>query len=204
MKSGNFDEMMDKFYAGTASAEEINLLQSEKLIDDLDNLYVEALSSEREQRMDWEFEDFMKEIPAAKIVSLPAQRVWVKRMMAAAAMIVIIMSAYVFWPKQNQPKEIANVIEINKQVENKPIPNNTEPVESQKDAQPDEESIKMQPKENTNYEAKNTKNVKSNSISPSAKENVTEKKNDEDFFVMVNGKAITNEEDAIAITRESL
>lgn len=207
MKSGNYAELMDKFYAGTASAEEINLLQSEKLINDLDNLYVEAINSEREQKMDWEFEDFMKEIPQTKIVTLSTQSapgVWLKRIMAAAAMIVVIMTTYVFWPQQNQPKEIANVVVNNKSADSNLIGNNTETVDKIKDAEPADESIKPTPKGISNYAVKPTKKETSKSIIHTAKENVKEKENAQDFFVMVNGKAITDEADAIAITRESL
>ena len=204
MKSGNYDELMDKFYAGTASAEEINLLQSEKLIDDLDNLYVQALDSEREQKMDWEFDNFMKEIPATKVVALPAHRIWVKRMMSAAAIVAAILTAYVFWPQQNQHKEIAKVPVIQTPIKSNQLAENTEPVAIIKEAQPVAEIVKTAPKANKNYAVNTRKQRPEKSIVHAAKENVDENKNTGDFLVMVNGKAITNEADAVVIMKESL
>ena len=207
MKSGNYDELMDKFYAGTASAEEINLLQSENLIDDLDNLYVEALDSEREQKMDWEFDNFIKEIPATKIVTLNTQKtpgVWLKRMMSAAAIIALILTAYVFWPQQNQTKEIAKVVVNNQSIDTNQLPANTEPVANVEEAAPVTEIAKQGPKADKNYAVNPSKKRTAKFIIHTAKEIVDEKENHQDFFVMVNGKPITNEADAIAITKESL
>ena len=57
--------------------------------------------------------------------------------------------------------------------------------------------------EKVNLAAKTAEKRKQKSINI-PKKNVNEKIGSRDFLVMVNGKAITNEEDAIAITRESL
>lgn len=50
MKSGKYSGLLDKFYAGTASAEEISLLQSEALVNEQDILYTEMLKEERGQK----------------------------------------------------------------------------------------------------------------------------------------------------------
>ena len=50
MKSENYDELMDKFYAGKASAEDIGILKGKGLLDDQDLFYAEALRLERAQK----------------------------------------------------------------------------------------------------------------------------------------------------------
>ena len=85
MKSGNYEELKDKFYAGLASSEEILLLKSKGFIDESDELYAATIKAEKTQTMDWDFEGFMKEVPKAKIVALPAKQKWFTTAMAAAA-----------------------------------------------------------------------------------------------------------------------
>lgn len=208
MKSGNYDELMDKFYGGKASAEEILLLKTEGLLDEQDIVYAEALNTEREQKMDWEFEDFLNELPATKVVALPAHRIWVKRMMAAAAIIVVILTAYVFWPQQNQPKEIASVPVIHESVDSNQelMAKSVLPADKIKYTAQSEEKVKPETRKNRNYavQTRQQRPVKSIRNKAQANENVETKTNVEDFLVIVNGKPITNEAEAIAITRESL
>lgn len=204
MKSENYDELMDKFYAGTASAEEISLLQSEKLFDDLDILYAEAINSERDEKMNWKFEDFMKEIPAAKVVALPAGRGWMKKMFAAAAVVAAILTAYVFWPQQNQSNEIANGPAFHQQIKVNETGDNSNPTVSIKNEQPLAENIKPESKANKNYAVKSAKQVLPKNRINTAKEKSEGKTNTQDFLVVVNGKAITNKEEAVAIMRESV
>ena len=206
MKSGNYDELMDKFYGRKASAEEINLLKKEGLLDEQDILYADALNSDREQKMDWEFEDFMNELPVAKIEATPVRSIWVKRMMAAAAMVAAILTAYVFWPQQHQPGEIASVTEIHKSVDTnqKLIAKPVLPTDEIKYTAQTDEKVKTVSEKNRNHGMKTSKQSQIKRMRNEAEENVETKTNMEDFLVIVNGKPITNEADAIAITRESL
>lgn len=117
MKSENYDELMDKFYAGKASAEDIGILKGKGLLDDQDLFYAEALRLERAQKMDWDFEDLMNEITATKVVALPPRSVRMKRMMAAAAVVATILLACIFWPQQDNRKQIVLVPVISKKVD---------------------------------------------------------------------------------------
>src|SRR6185437_4699900 len=114
MKSENYDELMDKFYAGKASAEDISILIGKGLLDDQDIFYTDALNSEREQKMDWDFEDLMNEVSATKVVALPRRNLRMKRMIAAAAVVATILVAWFFWQKQDNPGQIVQVPVINK------------------------------------------------------------------------------------------
>ena len=206
MKSGNYNELLDKFYAGTASAEEISLLQSEGLINEQDALYAETLRAERAQKMDWEFEDFMKDIPSEKIVTFHARGVWMKRILSAAAMVAAIVIAYIFWP-QPATNKIASVPASNKIVDsnNENITGAVLPANDIKDTAKPTEKINTATKKNTDYAVTARKKIPlPKSTRTADKTNADRNKNLQDYLVIVNGKPITNEADAVAITRESL
>ena len=198
MKSGNYDELIDKFYAGKASAEEISRLKSEGLLDDQDVFYADALHSERAQKMDWDFADFMKEIPATKVAALPGRRVWMKRMMAAAATVATILLAYIFWPRPNNTGEVVHVPVITKQIDSNHNIAANPPVSKMKDSILLSEDVKKHPRMKTSK----PNPTKSNKEAAKDKEEATV--SDENFIVMVNGRPVTDEADAIAIMKESL
>lgn len=206
MKSGNYNELLDKFYAGNAIAEEISLLQLEGIINEQDALYAEALGIERGQKMDWEFEDFMNDIPSEKVVTFPARRVWMKRILSAAAIVAAIVIAFIFWPQQRANK-IANVPASNKMVDsNKELTASAVlPANEIKDTAEATEKINTATKKNTDYTVTtHKKRPLQKSIRPVDKTDVSNNSNLQDYLVIVNGIPITNEADAVAITRESL
>lgn len=204
MKSGNYDELIDKFYAGRASAEEISILKSEGLLDEQDIFYAQALHSEREQKMDWDFADFMKEIPAAKEAALPGRRIWMKRMMAAAATVATILLAYIFWPQHDNTGEVAHVPVISKQIDSNHKVAANPPVPEMKDSILLSEDVKKHPRAIISYTVKTRKQNPPKSNKEAAKDKEEATASDENFMVMVNGKPITDEADAIAIMKESL
>ncbi len=206
MKSGNYNEFLDKFYAGTASAEEISLLQLEGLINEQDALYAEALNAEREQTMNWEFEDFINDISSHKAVAYLGRKIWVKRILSAAAMVAAIVTAYIFWPQASTNK-IASIpasnilVDSNKQL----IATATLPANDIKDTARAAEKIETASTKNREY-AVNThkKRPVQKSIKAADKKGVKTNSNLQDYLVIVNGKPVTNEADAVAIARESL
>src|SRR6185437_9400106 len=156
MKSENYDELMDKFYAGKASAEDISMLKGKGLLDDQDMLYAEALKSEREQKMDWDFEDFLNEISATKVVALPRRSLRMKRMIAAAAVVATILLACIFWPRQDNPKQIVQAPLFNKKVDTdmEISANPASPVNKAKDPIVLSEDVKTHPRAIKNYTGK--------------------------------------------------
>ncbi len=206
MKSGNYNELLDKFYAGTASDKEISLLQSEGLINEQDILYAETLREERGQKMDWEFEDFMNDIPSEKVVAFPARRVWMKRILSAAAVVAAIVIAYIFWPQPAKNK-MASIPASNKIVDsNKELTASAGlPANEIKDTAEATEKINTATKKNTDHAVTtHKKRSLQKSIRPADKTDADRNKNLQDYLVIVNGKPITNEAEALAITRESL
>jgi hypothetical protein len=206
MKSENYDELMDKFYAGKASAEDISILKGKGLLDDPDIFYAEALHSEREQKMDWDFEDLMNDVTATRVVALPRRSVRMKRMMAAAAVVAAILLAWIFWPPQDNRKEIVLTPVITKKVDPAVdiFPKAALPVDKVKDSALLSEDIKTRPPAIKNYTVKTRKYRPSKSSKGPAKDRKETTTKDDDFMVMVNGKRITDQADALAITKESL
>jgi hypothetical protein len=206
MKSENYDELMDKFYSGKASAEDISILKGEGLLDDRDIFYAEALNSEREQKIDWDFEDFMNEITATKVVALPGRKSGMKRMMAAAAVVATILLSYIFWPRQDNNIQIAHVPVINKKIDSRVNTSTTAalPVDKVKDSVLLSEDVIMHPRASKNYTVKTRKYDRSKSSKGAATDEEETTARDDDFIVMVNGKRITDKADAISITKESL
>ncbi|HEY0056966.1 MAG TPA: hypothetical protein VGB63_16570 [Pedobacter sp.] len=205
MKSGKYSELLDKFYAGTASAEEIGLLQSEALIDQQDILYAEMLKEERGQKMDWEFEDFMNDIPSDKVKTFPVRRLWMKRILSAAAMLAAIV-AYIMWPLP-QTVKMANVPASNKMAEpNKELRATAVlPANEITDTSRAAEKVKTASKKNRDRAVNTDKKGRvQKSIRQADTTGVSNNSNSSEYLVIVNGQPITNEADAIAITRESL
>lgn len=206
MKSENYDELMDKFYAGKASAEDISILIGKGLLDDQDIFYTDALNSEREQKMDWDFEDLMNEVSATKVVALPRRNLRMKRMIAAAAVVATILLACIFWPRQDNPKQIVQAPLFNKKVDTdmEISANPASPVNKAKDPIVLSEDVKTHPRAIKNYTGKTSKHNFSKSNNRVAKDKEETTARNDDFIVMVNGKRITDEADAIAITKQSL
>ncbi len=206
MKSGNYHELMDKFYAGKASTEDISILKDEGLPDDQDILYAEMLNSERDQKMEWNFEDFLNKIPAANGDAVPRRRVWMKRMVSAAAAAAIILITYIFWANQYNPKEIMNVAAINKPADsnNNITTGPALPLNKVKDSVLLSENVKTPPTKSKNYTVETGKQSRSEDSRNATKDKKETTRGKQDFIVIVNGKQITDEADAIAIMRESL
>jgi len=167
-----------------------------------------VLNSEREQKMDWDFADFMKEIRATKVVALQRRGVRIKRMMAAAAIVATILLAYIFWQRHYNSKEVALVPVINK---NEKIDSNdniaggeVSPPNVVKDSLLLSEEVHTHVRATSNYTAKTRKQNLPKSSKEATKDKEEASATYQNFIVMVNGKPITDEADAIAIMKESL
>ena len=203
MKSENYDELLNKFYAGTATANEISLLKKAGMCES-DELYAAAISEDRNQTMDWTFEDLIEEVSEAKLIPLTRNKVSLNRMLTAAAAAAAIVMAVILWPTAKPYKELADKVTVEKKADsNKPL-TYTAPAAFIATTTED----KNVPKKQRSSESKSASTVKQNQTL-SFKKNILKKPNAEaevlqDYLVIVNGKPITNEQDAIDITRASL
>ena len=209
MKSGNYEVLLDKFYAGTASAEEVLSLKNEGFLDEQDELYANTIKHEKDQQMDWSFENFLKEVPQAKVVALPQRNNWKRNAMAAAAVVLAILTVYILIPqsKQDLGNETANM-----PVNNKISDSNSQqvaeiilPVVKTKDSTTDvQKMVATIEKRKVAADKKARLAIDKTILKPTPKENSETKTDFDEYLVMVNGKPIYNEEDALSITRESL
>ncbi len=207
MKSGNYDELIDKFYAGTANAEEISLLKTEGYLTEQEEVYAKALAEERTETMNWDFEDFLKEVPAAKVISIAPRKFPLQRLLASAAVIGALIMAIIFWPKQQQDNRLANVPVINKSIDtNTQVAQNTAPTPIKEITAPAQTIVKINIKKGNTDLASNSKTdyPTKKVISTTLDKDEVKKGDFTEYLVMVNGKPITNEEEAVAITRQSL
>ena len=203
MKSENYDELLNKFYAGTATATEISLLKNAGMCES-DELYAAALADERNQTMDWTFEDLISEVPKVKLIPLTRNKVSLNRMIAAAAAVAAIVMAVTFWPTAKPYTELADKVPVDKKVDSNKISTYDTPTELT--------AITVEEKNVTTKqrftESKSASTVKQKQ-KPTSKKTILKKPNSkaevlQNYLVMVNGKPITNEQDAIDITRASL
>lgn len=208
MKSGNYEDLINKFYAGNVTAEEILLLKKEGLIDENDAHYASAIEEERTQQMDWTFEEFMKEVPKAKVVAITPFSNWLKTLIAAAAVLLAIFAVFVLMPKptEHPSREMVrlpqnnNVADSNQQL----LANNIMPVNEIKDTASVSEKLNSKSTNNKTLVKNSKKLTPKKSVVSSVIKKEERKAALEDYLVMVNGKPITDEATAIAITRESL
>ena len=203
MKSENYDELLNRFYAGTATATEISLLKKAGMCES-DELYAEAISEDRNQTMDWTFEDLIKEMPEPKLIALTWNRVSLNRIVAAAAVVAAIVMTVVLWSKAKPYPELADKVSVEKKADSNKTLTYNAPAEFIASTIKD----KNVPKKQRSSESKSASTVKQNQTL-SSKRNILKKPNSEaevllDYLVIVNGIPITNEQDAIDITRASL
>ena len=203
MKSENYDELLNKFYAGTATATEISLLKNADMCE-TDEFYAAALADERNQTMDWTFEDLINEVPEAKLIPLTRNKVSLNRMIAAAAAVAAIVMAVTFWPTAKPYTELADKVPVDKKVDSNKISTYDTPTELTAITVEEKNVTKKQ----RSTESKSASTVKQKQ-KPMSKKTILKNPNSEaevlqDYLVLVNGKPITNEQDAIDITRASL
>ena len=203
MKSENYDELLKKFYAGTATANEISLLKKAGMCES-DELYAAAISEDRNQTMDWSFEDLIKQMPVAKLIPLTRNKVSLNRMVAAAAAIAAILITVILLFTAKPYPELADKVYVEKKADSNKTLTYKAPAAFIATTTED----KNVPKKQRSSKSKSASTVKQNQTLMS-KKNILKKPNSEaevlqDYLVIVNGKPITNEQDAIDITRASL
>lgn len=198
MSNDNFKNLLDKYYAATASAEEIQLLSAENLIDKADEQYAAAMLEARSQKMDWTFEEFMESTPKVEAVAAKKIRTLLSPMLKLAASVVLILCIYLVWQK-NQSKEIeAEYVTAEKIITSPPVA--IKPIEV---AMQEAEQVKAEKADAS------TKSVRKKSNPLLAKKAKQQQRIDintkeDNYLVIVNGRKIYNEEEAIEVASKSM
>lgn len=214
MKTDRYKDWESKFFAGEELSPEEELF----LKNESDNPYFSFLKEEKQEKLDIKFEEFLNKATKQnvtkepKIVALPIVKRKSYTQYWMAASLVLLMGISGFWmfnnPENIEP-QIAKHTETPKKVETpkvSPIENGStqQPVLTQQNTQPKIQKVaKKNAVENqeskTQFAYHQPKEIKKD-------QNLNKVNSDSDYnpnYVIINGKPIYNEQEAIAITKDT-
>ena len=214
MKTDRYKDWESRFFEGEELTPEEHLF----LKNESDNPYFSFLNEEKQEKLDIKFEDFLNkatklDIEEPKIVTLPIAKRKSYTQYWMAASLVLLMGIGGFWmfnnPENVEP-QIAKHTETPKKVETpkvspiEEIPTQ-QPVLAQQNAQPETQKIeKKNAVENQESKAQfayhQPKEIKTDN------QNQNKVNSDSDYnpnYVIINGKPIYSEQEAIAVTEDT-
>ncbi|WP_312421336.1 hypothetical protein [Epilithonimonas sp.] len=209
MKTDRYKDWESRFFEGEELTPEEHLF----LKNESDNPYFSFLNEEKQDKLDISFDDFLKKTEEPKIVALPIVKRKSYTQYWMAASLVLLMGICGFWMFNNPENigpQVANHTEKPKKIETPKVSpveetQTQQPVLAQQDVQPEKPEIENknivdnqqsttqlahhQPKQiKTEYQTQNQVNSDSD-YNPN--------------YVIINGKPIYNEQEAIAITEDT-
>ena len=205
MKDKKLKELEDKYFNGQSSLEE------EKELKNSDSIFFQSLNQEKEVKMDWSFADFESQINEDQKYSVWWNRSWVKY--AAAAVLLMTVGLALFL---NQESAIQEPVIAKKEMKelkpaDKKLPDDQNidtAVPNLNDGLSTRESRKAMRTAETfkrpkvKRPAKKEWNVKKDVVAESL-ESTTGEAYQADYVVL-NGKPVANEEEAVELTLKSL
>ncbi|MPS74158.1 MAG: hypothetical protein E2590_13565 [Chryseobacterium sp.] len=209
MKTDRYKDWESKFFEGEELTPEEELF----LKNESDNPYFSFLQEEKQEKLDISFEDFLKKTEEAKIVALPIVKRKSYTQYWMAASLVLLMGIGGFWmfndPGDIEP-QIVKHTETPKKVE-APKVSPVEKVSNQKSvlAQQNVQSEKQDVEKKNTVETQKSKTQfayhKPEQIK-SDNQNQDKVNSDSEYdpnYVIINGKPIYNEQEAIAVTEDT-
>ena len=204
MKDKKRKELEDKYFNGQSSLEE------EKELKNSDSVFFQSLNQEKDVKKDWSFADFESQINGEKKYIVWWNRSWVKYAAAAVLLMTIGLSLFlnqesiiqgpVLAKKETKELKPANKKPLGDQNIEIAVPNNNDGVsmEDSRKAMRTAETFKR-PKVK-----KQTKDwtVKKEVVSESLESTIGESYRAD--YVVLNGKPVANEEEAVELTLKSL
>ena len=197
MKNDNYEPMLDRYYSGKATAEEARMLNEAGLIDNEDELYASAVQEERAVNMNWSFEEMMQATAREEKPIIKPKIVWMNRFAAAAAILAICFLTYTFLYKKDEATPLADVPAKREQKIAQPILQADTAISI---------AVATVPKKTVIITQANRKKTKLIAAvkGPLPAALKVAKTDYDPNMVVVNGKPIASEEDALAITKESM
>ncbi|WP_313598497.1 hypothetical protein [Epilithonimonas vandammei] len=211
MKTGRYKDWESKFFEGEELTPEEELF----LKNESDNPYFSFLKEEKQEKLDIKFEDFLNKATKQnvtkepKIVALPIVKRKSYTQYWMAASLVLLMGISGFWmfnnPENIEP-QIAKHTETPKKVETpkvSPIENGStqQLVLTQQNTQPKIQKVaKKNAAETTQFAYHQPKQIKTDY------QNLNKVNSDSDYnpnYVIINGKPVYSEQDAIAVTEDT-
>lgn len=214
MKTDRYKDWESKFFEGEELTPEEELF----LKNESDNPYFSFLKEEKQERLDISFEDFLKKTEEPRIVSLPIKKTSHK-MYWMAASLILLMGISALW-MFNQPQKIEPAIAKNQDVPKKekvekvaPVEEKMEQTSTPKPVLANQESQKVDQTTND----KVVKELVRKEFEKLMAQQETQSKKEEkqikvptestsDYnpnYVIINGKPMYNEQEAIAVTENA-
>ena len=214
MKTDRYKDWESKFFEGEDLTPEEELF----LKNESDNPYFSFIKEEKQEKLDISFEDFLKKTEKPKIVALPIKKTSYK-MYWMAASLILLMGISALW-MFNQPQKMEPAIAKNPDVPKKEIVGPVVPVEetieensTPKPVLANQESQKVDQTANDKavkdlvkkeFEKLMAQQVKSNKKEEKQIQVPMESKSDYNpNYVIVNGKPMYDESEAIAVTENA-
>ncbi|MBB1642585.1 hypothetical protein [Sphingobacterium sp. UME9] len=204
MKDKKLKELEEKYFNGQSSLEE------ERVLKNSDNAFFQSLNQEKNKTMDWSFEDFQSEINDDKKRIVWWNNSWIKY--AAAAMLVMAIGIALFL---NQESAIQGPVLAKKEMsESKPADKkllDDQNIEITAPKLNDEVSAEDSGKAMRTAETFKRPKVKKQAKDWIVKKEVvtesSELTTEESYradYVVLNGKPVVNEQEAVELTLKSL
>ncbi|WP_286754831.1 MULTISPECIES: hypothetical protein [Sphingobacterium] len=202
MKDKKLKELEEKYFNGQSSLEEERALKSS------DDAFFQSLNQEKNRTMDWSFEDFQSEINDDKKRIIWWNNSWIKY--AAAAMLLMAIGIALFLNQESTMQvPVLAEKETLKPVDKKPIEhqNADAGVSNANDGTPSLESGRALPLAKTFKRPKVKKQAKEwtekTQIVAEGLQSVESASYQADYVVL-NGKPVANEQEAVELTLKSL
>ncbi|WP_104385163.1 hypothetical protein [Sphingobacterium sp. HMA12] len=203
MKNKRLEELQDKYFDGKTSSEE------ERELKKSDELFFQLLDQEKSVKMDWSFDEFENQIKADKKIIRWRANNWIKYTAAAILLAVMGFAFYLSQEPTTDPPVLAD------QQIKKPQETSAKDVTAHNEAtaHSDVEIIVSGDKKRSTMLAANTskhfnQRVPSKKIMANKKKVVQSLQQMEDGYqadyVVLNGKPVANEEEAVELTLKSL
>ena len=214
MKTDKYKDWESKFFGGEELTPEEELF----LKNESDNPYFSFLKEEKQEKLDISFEDFLKKTEEPRIVALPIKKTSYK-MYWMAASLVLLMGMSALW-MFNQPQKIETTIAKNPDVPKKEKVEKVPQVEEIIEENPTPKTVLANQENQKVDKAVNDKMVKElvqkefkklmaqQDLSTTKEEKhiqvPTESTSDYNpNYVIINGKPIYDESEAIAVTENA-
>jgi len=214
MKTDRYKDWESKFFEGEELTPEEELF----LKNESENPYFSFLKEEKQEKLDISFEDFLKKTEEPKIVALPIKKTSYKMYWMAASM-VLLMGISALWIF-NQPHKIETTIAKNPDVPKKekiekvaPVEEIIEQTSTPKPILANQESQKVNKTTNDKVvkdlvrkEFEKLMAQQENSIKKEEKQIQVPTESISDYnpnYVIINGKPIYDEGEAIAVTENA-
>ena len=215
MKTDRYKDWESKFFEGEELTPEEELF----LKNESENPYFSFLKEEKQEKLDISFEDFLKKTEEPKIVALPMKKTSYK-MYWMAASLILLMGISALW-MFNQPQKIETPIAKNPEVPNKekiekvvaPVEETIEQTTTPKPVLANQENQKVDKtandkvvKELVRKEFEKLMAQQENSIKKEQKQIQVPEISTSDYnpnYVIINGKPIYDESEAIAVTENA-